>query len=307
MDHEDRDPLVGGLTPGITGGVRLDAHAADAWLEACPRHVMGGSLPAGLFERFVSLDPDAETRTWLHDAVAHPHGRWRARLHAMLRRVASDHDVDGWLGTHPMQVLGPSSFRALLGVGASPHGTLLDVGAGCGDVTASLGACFESVVATETSRPMVRRLQARGFEAYPVDLASCPLPGPSRVFDAVSLLNVLDRCERPRSLLHRSLAYLRPEGVVLVACPLPSRPHFDVGGHTVDPDEPLDVRGETFEAAAASLVRDVLAPAGLEVVRWTRTPYLARGGPECPLHVLDDAVVVARRSEGGRVDTSTPP
>lgn len=254
------------------------------------------ALPATLAARHVALPPDPETERWIAGEGTRPHGAFAAALHRALRRFASDYDVDAWLGMHGMHLGGTASWRLLL-EGTRTGGALLDVGAGRGDVTATLAPLFGRVVATETSRPMVRRLRARGFEAHPIDLASATLPGDPR-FCAVALLNVLDRCARPRSLLDAALARLEPGGSLIVASPLPMRPHVDVGGHTVDPDEPLGVEGERFEDSLASLVSELLAPRGLEVLRWARVPYLARGDRESGMHVLDDVVLVARAPRG---------
>lgn len=248
-------------------------------------------LPGALARAFVALPIDREREAWLSGIAARPHGPLISRMHRALRRFVSDYDADGWLGTHPMHLLGTGAWRALVGrehVGSA----LLDVGAGSGAVTATLAPLFDAVVATETSRPMVRRLRARGIEAHEVDLAVVALPPPARRFRAVALLNVLDRSSRPRSLLRAARALLEADGIVIVACPLPVRPHVDVGGHTVDPDEPFDVAGTAFEDALGALVSGVIAPAGLGVTRWTRAPYLARGDRDAPLHALDDAVLV---------------
>lgn len=248
-----------------------------------------GALSASLAARRVELPRDPETEAW-RAANARPHAAPIALAHAVLRRFASDYDVDGWLGTHPMHVLGTASWRALVG-GDRIGGSLLDVGAGRGDVTATLAPLVDRVTATETSAPMVRRLRARGYQAHRIDLAVEPLPGSPR-FDAVALLHVLDRCARPRSLLRAAVASMAEGAIAIVACPLPARPHVDVGGHTVDPDEPLGIEGEDFESALASLA-SLLAREGLEIERWARATYLARGG-----QALDDAIVIARRARG---------
>lgn len=255
-----------------------------------PRDCALERLPAPLRARFAPLAPDPVVEAFARGEGRAPHGPVREALHATLRRVVSDFDADGWLGTHPMALFGPRSWEDLLGGG----GRLLDVGAGAGDVTVHARALFDEVVTTETSRAMARRLRRRGLTCHRVDLATAPLPDP-RPFDAVSLLNVLDRCARPRSLLRAALGRLAPGGRVLVTVPLPARPHVDVGGATVDPDEPLGGRGATFEEALADLVEATLAPAGLEVTRLARAPYLSRGSTTARLHVLDAAVVVGAR------------
>ncbi len=213
--------------------------------------------------------------------------------HRALTRFASDWDVNAWLGTHSVHLFGTRSFAQLLG--AHARGRLLDVGAGSGELTSALAPLFDSIVCVETSAPAARRLRARFGRALALDLATAPLPEPAP-FDVVALLHVLDRCDRPRTLLDRALEHLAPEGAMLLALPLPASPHVDRGGATVDQDEPFDARGPTFEEALERLVARELAPRGLRVIRWTRAKYLSRGDASTPLIELDDAVLVCARA-----------
>lgn len=215
------------------------------------------------------------------------HGPVRGALRGALRRVMSDFDADGLLGTYPMALFGEVSWEDLVGEG----GRLLDVGAGSGDVTVHASRLFDEIVTTEVSGPMARRLRRRGLVCHRVDLATEPRDGLGR-FCVVSLLNVLDRCDRPRSLLEAARGLLADDGVVLIAVPLPAEPHVDRGSATVDPDEPLGGRGETFEAALTDLVEATIEPCGLAVRRLARAPYLSRGVGGVT-HRLDAAVVVA--------------
>jgi len=240
--------------------------------------------PEALSAREVALAIDPETEAW-RAANARPHALPIAIAHRALRTIASDYDVDGWLGTHPMHVLGTASWRALIGrdrIG----GTLLDVGAGRGDVTATLAPLFDRVVATETSAPMARRLRARGHQVLERDLAIEPIEGS---FAAIALLHVLDRCARPRSLLRSAIACMGEGAIAIVGCPLPPRPHVDVGARTVDPDEPLGIEGEDFMDALVSM-EAMLGRQGLQITRWARASYLARGLP-----AIEDAIVICER------------
>jgi hypothetical protein len=222
-------------------------------------------------------------------ALAPPagHGALRGGLRRLLRRAVSDFDADGLLRTHRMVLLDEEGWRELLG--AHPAGRLLDVGAGSGDVTVHARGLFADVVTTETSPPLRWRLQRRGLGPLALDLTvDPPPPGP---FAAVALLNVLDRTDRPRTLLRRLLP-LAPR--LLLSVPLPVRPHVDRGGRTGDPDEPLTGRGSTFEAALADLVEGTLEPCGMVVSRLARTPYLSFGRAGAPPEALDAALVVGR-------------
>lgn len=242
-------------------------------------------LPPALRAAFEPLPPDPYLDQFERAGPAH--GALRESLRRVLRRVVSDFDADGLLSTHRMALLGERSWEAL--VGDQRGGRLLDVGAGSGDVTVHARALFREIVTTETSAPMVRRLRRRGFVAHRVDLACDPLPD-TQPFHVVSLLNVLDRCDRPRSLLRAARERLVPGGALLLSVPLPARPHVDVGSHTVDPDEPLGGEGETWEEALADLV----ATLQLTPTRVARAPYLSRG---VRLATLDAAIIVERARE----------
>lgn len=248
-------------------------------------------LPPSLADGYLRLDADEPTRAWIDDALAHPAGPVRTSLRRAATVVMSDYDANGLFGTYAMRVLGTDQWRQLLGYGG---GRLLDVGAGDGAVTAEIAPLFDEVIATETSRAMARRLRRRGYRTLKLDVTTEPLPigGP---FDAVALLNVIDRTSRPLSLLERARDLIAPNGRVIVAVPLPLRPHVHVGARTIDPDEQLPIEAEDFETALAALISRVLLPAGLTVERFTRAPYLSRGDTRQPIYVLDDAILVCRR------------
>ncbi|MCB9597775.1 MAG: methyltransferase domain-containing protein [Sandaracinaceae bacterium] len=241
-------------------------------------------LPARLAERVRPLPEDPWVEAFAREATGH--GALRDALRRTLRRVVSDFDADGLLGTHPMALFGEASWRDLLG----PRRRLLDVGAGSGDVTVHARATVGEIVTTELSAPMARRLRRLGFTCHQVDLAWRTPAGLGR-FDAVSLCNVLDRCERPRSLLRAAASVLEPGGALVATVPLPARPHFDVGAATIDPDEPLGGEGDDFESALVDLVERTFEPSGLTLERLARAPYLSRGRDDA-LHRLDAAVIV---------------
>jgi SAM-dependent methyltransferase len=254
-----------------------------------PRHCHLDRLPLSIRGRFRELPVDPHVQAFSERAA--PAAPIRQAAHRFLRRFVSDFDADGVLGTHPMALFGPRSWEEL--VGEHRGGRMLDVGAGSGDVTECARGLFgEGIVTTETSRAMARRLRARGFVCRRGDLASqrLALGGP---FDVVALLNVLDRCDRPRSLLRAVGQLLASSGSLLVSVPLPARPHLDVGPYTVDPDEPLGGSGDSWEDALVDLVRVSIEPSGLEIRRLARAPYLSLTANG--VRSLDAAVLVLRR------------
>jgi SAM-dependent methyltransferase len=249
-------------------------------------------LPAALADAFVTLAPDDATRAFL---ARPPHGRLATIVRRAVGTLLSDYDANALLDFYAMHLLSTAQWRALLG----PHarGRLLDVGAGSGDVTATLAPLFDAVTTTEVSRGMARRLRARGYACHTLDLAESPLsPEAGTQFDVVALLHVLDRAPRPLTLLERACALVATGGRLLVAVPLPISAHVHVAGGTVDAEELLPTDDVTdWESAVAALVARVLAPLELRVERLTRVPYLSRGDADTRSHVLDDAVLVLRR------------
>lgn len=219
------------------------------------------------------------------------HGRFRTYAQRVARLYLSDFDANALTGMYRMMLLPEHAFQSLLGERGG--GRLLDVGAGSGDVTAALSSCFDELEATEVSRGMARKLARRGVRCHAVDVTDAPLPG--RPFDAVSLLNVLDRCPRPRRLLRHCLEALRPGGTFLVALALPYRPFYFDGPTTPEPLERLECdpgpQGTWEDAARRFIERDLL-PLDLTLERFARAPYLSAGDSARSLYELDDVIVV---------------
>jgi SAM-dependent methyltransferase len=219
------------------------------------------------------------------------HGRARTFAQRLARLYLSDFDANALTGMYRMLLMPKAAWRELLG--ARARGRLLDVGAGSGDVTVALGACFDAVETTEVSRGMVKRLNGRNLRCHHHDLTEAPLDVPT--FDALSLLNVLDRCARPRQLLQHCLQSLGPGGTFVVALALPYRPFYFDGPRTPDPLERLDCDpgpGGTWEDGARRLIERELLPLGLDLECFARAPYLSAGDTQRELYELDDVVVV---------------
>ncbi|MBX7192663.1 MAG: methyltransferase domain-containing protein [Sandaracinaceae bacterium] len=215
-----------------------------------------------------------------------------AALRAM-RSVANHYDASAWLDAYRLVLLDTGGFDRLLP--AAPRGTLLDIGAGTGEVHAELARLFRASVATETSEGTAKRARDKGIDCRSIDLGRVPWPDAAR-FDVVALLNVVDRADRPLTLLDRAKTLLAPGGHLLLATPLPLRAHVHRRGGTADPDEWLGVEGDDFEASLTSLLERVLAPRGWALVRWTRTPYVSSGDAKRARYDLDDAVLVLSRT-----------
>ena len=244
--------------------------------------------------RFHELRVDDEWQASVASLLHGRHGRLRTFAQRVARVYLSDFDANALTGMYRMQLLPPGAWRSL--VGARGGGRLLDVGAGSGDVTSALAPCFDEVEATEVSRGMARRLNKRGVPCHTFDVTEAPLADSS--FDAVSLLNVLDRCQKPRQLLRHCLQSLKTGGVFIVALALPYRPFYFDGPSTPEPLERLECDPGTrtgaarWEDGARRFIERDLLPLGLTLECFARAPYLSAGDSARPLYELDDVVVV---------------
>ncbi|EPY42435.1 DREV methyltransferase [Angomonas deanei] len=188
---------------------------------------------------------------------------------------------------------------------------LLDIGAGDGGVTAKLEPLMgdvRNIFATEYSRTMRWRLGRRGYTVLghenPFEKVNPTTQQPERSsYDLIALLNVLDRIDTPLDILQNIHASLTPSGYLLLAVVLPWCPFVEEGKRQVRPSQSLPMdggkccEGAKFEDSFSRLVENVLEPAGFELVRWTKLPYLCQGNLKLEYAVLHDAVMVLRKKE----------
>jgi hypothetical protein len=126
------------------------------------------------------------------------------------------------------------------------------------------------------------------------------------------LLNVLDRTPRPSSLLAASHSLLKPDGLLLLATPLPFRPFYFTANHDTGKDAPkykdpkygkpletlLTLRSSnSWDEQAESFLSSVLPENGFRPVAFTRLPYISGGDFFDDYVALDDLVVVAEKIE----------
>ena len=245
---------------------------------------------AALGVALIELGPDAALVDYLAGSAGARHGKFKTALHRTLRWFLSDFDINGLLGTYPMHVLSTQQFRELLG--SDVGGRLLDIGAGRGDVTSQLAQLFEEVTVTETSKPMIKRLEKFGYRVWFGDFAE--RIAPPEQFDVVSLLNVLDRCDRPLGLLAAARAALQPGGKLILALVLPYRPFVYDHGSARAPRERLPLGDQGFESSVWELITLVLKPLGFQIESISRAPYLSGGDADHALYELDDLIVVCK-------------
>ena len=152
--------------------------------------------------------------------------RDRERFLGAQRRGWSRTDASAVYLNMTLLVASPDQLRRVFvpAMAAAPSSTLLDIGAGRGEATASiasaLGVRDRDVTVMEAAAQIRLLATERGYKA----VASFEELGPGQTFGAVVMLNVLDRCDDPRGLLRAAVNALRPDGLLLIATVLPFCP-----------------------------------------------------------------------------------
>lgn len=297
--------------------LRFSLSASHAWRD---------SALQGLF---VPLSSSSEARAFIGASRV---GLHKTLQHKLLTKVLSqpDFDVNGRLDMYPLHIFSCSQLSRLFRVGGGGcderFSSVLDIGSGVGLVTEKLTtlAPRSSIVTTEMSPVMCSRLRESGFECWEEDVAltSSVRIAEGRRFELVSMLNVLDRTPRPRSLLSAAHGFLEPGGKLLLATPLPFRPFFFTANHRLvggkvprwhmnskygQPLESLDLPavvggkfeddadGAVWDLQAEAVLSEVLPEAGFKPLAFTRLPYVSGGDFFNEYFALDDLVLLAEK------------
>lgn len=262
-----------------------------------------------LRSRFVQSELDEDTEDFLNRSTEKSGWLGTQILHAVARLFlgwfVTKTSLNGLLGRGSMFVFSQDQFLGLLGLTADTSSTkplftsLLDIGAGDGNVTSVIAPLFHRVDVTEVSSPMRRLLRNRGYHVLDaVNLTSDDTQAAEpegHAYDVICCLNVLDRCDEPLALLRSLRSRLaRPSGKLVIAVVLPLSQYVESGQSGTRPAETLGVSGVTLEEQLESLCRDVIEPAGLWLESWTKLPYLCEGDLEQAYYWLDDVVMVLR-------------
>ncbi|KAH8402176.1 hypothetical protein KR009_010390 [Drosophila setifemur] len=261
-------------------------------------------LPHRFQSKFVPLEPDATTVSWLERAKALSANIWTHLWHALARSILqffmTQTDINGFLKRGSMFILSEAQFHKLLVAGGFLPGaepiTLLDIGAGDGEismrvansVTELSGSTGLQVFATEASWTMRERLKKLNFHVI------TEIDGLQNL-DLILCLNVLDRCFDSFKLLEEIHGSLAPNGRAVVALVLPYMHYVETNTSHL-PLRPLlenanSGRPDSFEEEAARFM-DLLESCGFRVESWTKAPYLCEGDLHQSFYWLIDLIVV---------------
>jgi hypothetical protein len=188
-----------------------------------------------------------------------------------------------------MFVYSTAQFKNLLDIDdnhPSKLSSLLDIGAGDGSVTQRMAGVFEKVYATEMSSIMQWRLSNYGYTVLDIDQWG------DLKFDVITCLNVLDRCEKPLTLLKKIREHLHSDhGRVIITLVLPFKPYFEYNNDH-HPDESIQIKTRLPEEQINEFILCVFQPLGFRLKKLSRLPYLCEGDMERSYYFLSDYIFV---------------
>ncbi|CAF2045488.1 unnamed protein product [Rotaria magnacalcarata] len=273
--------------------IESDQHLADIDRRAWYRLTRSDLLLEELRELFHEFHEDEETTEFIDQSQNRSDNIPLQVLHSLasslLTVFIARTSANGLIGRGRMFVYSTNQFKTLLGLDNNSQfkfKSLLDIGAGDGSVTRRMASLFEKVYATEMSKVMQWSLSTCGYEVLDIDQWG------DIKFDVITCLNVLDRCEKPLSLLKNIREHTNPNhGRVIMSLVLPFKPYFEYSKDHL-PDESIHIEGRLPEEQINEIVSNIFQPLGFRVKKITRLPYLCEGDMERSYYFLSDYIFV---------------
>ena len=204
--------------------------------------------------------------------------------------------INGLLRRGSMFVFSSNQFQMLVdnvtAIKRDTDSQLLDLGAGDGKVTKIMAQYFSSTHCTEISSTMVKLLSEDGFKILDHENWA----ENDTLYDLISCLNILDRCDKPLTMLQKVRTKLKLNGRILLALVLPLKQYVELSTNNHEPIEKIPLHGDTVEEQLESLDNMVLKPIGLEIIHWTILPYLCEGDINQAFYWLKDIVILLKIS-----------
>ena len=190
-----------------------------------------------------------------------------------------------------MFVFSSDHFKQLLSIDNTwTADSLLDLGAGDGKITQKMASHFQHVFATEISGQMQKHLRHQGFTVVGIDEWT------DRKYDMISCLNLLDRCDKPVTLLKQIRDSLTPDGKLIVASVSPYSPFVEENRSNGNkPSEVMDIQHCTsIEDQINQTVNNIFIPNGFSLVSFSRLPYLCEGDLRNSFYILHDIIFILK-------------
>jgi len=253
------------------------------------------------------LKADAAVEKFMKEAPVAP--AWKIVAHSFLRFGMNHYDANAFLNMYPLHLLSTEQLHQMLSMTDAPSTfkNVLDVGAGDGSMAESLlKPKSETIHTTETATRMIPKIESRGLKCFQIDLAKEDFAASMHnEYDLMMLLNVIDRTDKPISLLKRMVGRLSRDGYFVIASPLPLRPICYDGATARHPSENFEfpkniIKNEfkdEWEDGASWFISNILPSFGLKPICFSRVPYVSGGDVSTKLYTHDDIVVICSKKD----------
>jgi len=253
-----------------------------------------------LKSKFIQLNYDQETDDFIQTCYHKSSWIFTHLFNFFARAILSwfmtATSINGLLQRGSMFVFSSNQFQMLVdnvtAIKRDTDSQLLDLGAGDGKVTKIMAQYFSSTHCTEISSTMVKLLSEDGFKILDHENWA----ENDTLYDLISCLNILDRCDKPLTMLQKVRTKLKLNGRILLALVLPLKQYVELSTNNHEPIEKIPLHGDTVEEQLESLDNMVLKPIGLEIIHWTILPYLCEGDINQAFYWLKDIVILLKIS-----------
>jgi len=233
-----------------------------------------------LESKFVELELDKETQEFIDNCSNNFYQLAKASLlRPVLKYFYTVTDANAILGTGKMFLLSKNHIKYLLE--NQTFENMLDIGAGDGNVTSQFKDIIKGkITCTEASPNMINVLKNKGFDTQE-DI--------SGDYELIGLLNVLDRCDKPISIL-KSIQKIKKK-FVIISIVLPFRGFYTEGLNKLPQIEKVIGSYKEWEESVHRLSR-LFLDLGFNIEKISRLPYLSEGNFKSNMYSLDTAIFI---------------
>lgn len=198
----------------------------------------------------------------------------------------SHYDIMGILG-YTTHLIDPDFVKKHI-IKRKKRATMLDIGAWNGGVTEVFRNSVADITCLEPSKAFQKILRKKGYTVIETN--------DEKVYDIVTIFNVLDICADPESIVINAKKNLAHDGIMIVSLPFPiwtrswDLRNIKKTNHLGQPKE------KSFEMGVSEFYDTFLRKHGLVVTGFTRLPYLVSKPEWRDVCVYDNGFFVCRRA-----------
>jgi len=233
-----------------------------------------------LADKFVELSCDDETELFIETCIKSKFQLFKATyIRPWLLHFYTLPEANGIMGTGKMFMLSTNQLSILFD--GETFENMLDIGAGDGHVTNQFRSIIRgNITCTESCEKLIKVLNKNGYTTQN------EIEGD---FELISCLNVLDRCDRPISIL-KSIQRIKKK-FVIISIVLPFRGFYYNGNKKCPQLESLIDYYKNWEENVNILCK-TFVEMGFEIEKISRVPYLSEGDNKRQCSWLDTAVFI---------------